>query len=397
MVFNYIFKLLLFMIIAIIIDSIHVYVQIYMRIGILYRINFNNTVIVYKIVQFANALEKVVDHIPYLFLDKEGGFYLYCIGIYEPINWNALPNIKERILVCVEKIFDVLKHVFRINLIYVIYVLWFFWRPIIDKMVYAFDIIRPNIYQFLDYLKTCLTFIQNNGWLIFIVFVSLIIFLKDNLERKLSGLPIDEELENEKADFKQIAICLDSIRGKLYECANNSKINEDILHRLLNQLEYSFARKSFDDKEYLKNTMDNCLNGLNDDLDTLKVIKGFIKNIEDLGGKNIYANYHLDIWKNVSDLHITSSSTQFLFSRKQSVIREINRIIDSNEEKDTKLLYAKLIKSVRVHWIEELDYSYQLSRYFKFIKRRKRKYNNLKKEILLTDKALSIAEHTKDK
>jgi len=25
--------------------------------------------------------------------------------------------------------------------------------------------------------------------------------------------------------------------------------------------------------------MDNCLNGLNDDLDTLKVIKGFIKNI----------------------------------------------------------------------------------------------------------------------
>jgi hypothetical protein len=229
------------------------------------------------------------------------------------------------------------------------------------------------------------------------LFVSIIIFLKDNLERKLSGLPIDEELENEKADFKQIAICLDSIRGKLYECANNSKINEDILHRLLNQLEYSFARKSFDDKEYLKNTMDNCLNGLNDDLETLKVIKGFIKNIEDLGGKNIYANYHLDIWKNVSDLHITSSSTQFLFSRKQSVIQEINRRIDSDEEKDTKLLYAKLIKSVRVHWIEELDYSYQLSKYFKFIKRRKRKYKNLKKEILLTDKALSIAEHTKDK
>ncbi|WP_333651755.1 hypothetical protein [Lacrimispora sp.] len=397
MVFNYILKLLLFVIIAIIIDSIHVYVQIYMRIGILYRINFNNTVIVYKIVQFANALEKVVDHIPYLFLDKEGGFYLYCIGIYEPINWNVLPNIKERILVCVEKIFGVMKHVFRINLIYVIYVLWFFWRPIIDKMVYAFDIIRPNIYQFLDYLKTCLTFIQNNGWLIFILFVSIIIFLKDNLERKLSGLPIDEELENEKADFKQIAICLDSIRGKLYECANNSKINEDILHRLLNQLEYSFARKSFDDKEYLKNTMDNCLNGLNDDLETLKVIKGVIKNIEDLGGKNIYANYHLDIWKNVSDLHITSSSTQFLFSRKQSVIQEINRRIDSDEEKDTKLLYAKLIKSVRVHWIEELDYSYQLSKYFKFIKRRKRKYKNLKKEILLTDKALSIAEHTKDK
>lgn len=397
MVFNYILKLLLFVIIAIIIDSIHVYVQIYMRIGILYRINFNNTVIVYKIVQFANALEKVVDHIPYLFLDKEGGFYLYCIGIYEPINWNALPNIKERILVCVEKIFGVMKHVFRINLIYVIYVLWFFWRPIIDKMVYAVDIIRPNIYQFLDYLKNCLTFIQNNGWLIFILFVSIIIFLKDNLERKLSGLPIDEELENEKAEFKQIAICLDSIRGKLYECANNSKINEDILHRLLNQLEYSFARKLFDDKEYLKNTMDNCLNGLNDDLDTLKVIKGFIKNIEDIGGKNIYANYHLDIWKNVSDLHITSSSTQFLFSRKQSVIQEINRRIDSDEEKETKLLYAKLIKSVRVHWIEELDYSYQLSTYLKFIKRRKRKYKNLKKEILLTDKALSIAEHTKDK
>lgn len=392
-----VFKLILFVITAIIIDSIHVYVQIYMHMGILHAINFNNTVIVYKIVQFVNALEKVMNYIPYLFLDKEGDFYLYCIRIYKPINWNALPNIKERLWVCVEKIFGVLKYIFRIKLIYVVYVVWFFWRPVVDEVVYAFDIIRPYINQLLEYLKTCLTFIQSNGWLIFILSISLIIFLKDNLERKLSGLPIDEELENEKANFKQIAECLVSIRRQLYVCADNSMNNKDILHGLLNQLEYSFAHNLFDDKEDLKKAMNKCLNGLNDELDTLKVIKGIVKIIEELGGKNIYANYHLDNWKNASDLHITNSSTQFLFSRKQSVIRTINRIIDSDEGMDTKLLYAKLIKSVRVHWIDELDYSYQLSRYFKFVEKRKSKYKNLKKEMLLTDKVLSIAEHSKDK
>lgn len=394
---NYFLSLLLFVVIAIFIDGIHIYFQMYMHFGILYRINFNNTAIVYKIVQFVNVLENFVEHIPYLFLYKEGKFYYYCAGIYEVTNWNAIPNMKEKFWVCVEKLFVVLKHLFRINLIYIIYVLYFFGRDIIEKMFYILHVFRPNIHQLVDNFRNCLIFIQANGWLLFILFVSLVMLLKGILERKLSGLYIDEELENKKADFKQIAEHIDAIREKLYECANISQTNEKILLRLLNQLDYSIAHKVFSDIKTLKNEIESCLKGLNDDLDTLKIIKNSIKSIEDLGGKKLYACYHLDIWKNVTDLHIASSSTQFLHSRKELVIRNINYLIDCGEEKNLKLLYDKLVKSVRNYWIDELDYYYQLSRYFKFIKRRKRKYINLKKEILLTDRALLVAERTKNK
>ena len=371
--------------ISFVIDIILYFIRYRMYYNTLLLCKYTRTEVVSQIEKVLYFVQMLGTKIPYFILKPKS----YTIeNLQEEVGHTVW--LFERLLIEFESVYYFVRQFIGIRIAYIICAFVYLYKMnyvLIQEMIAKIAEGIMNI-NFISFFQNVYGYIIKNGSGILVVTIIILLFYINYLKKKNNKYFFENIWQD---DFLQKSKAVASAQKKIQEyiILLHKSLRKNIieLKKIIDKMDRRFKYNPEESIKYDLSQFDEYKNFIDE-------IKKEIEFIEKNDGLILYITYNKKIWSQLYQLSLTSSENKYYYAHNLSECdkESIKNVL--NEEVNTAN-YKRVRSLLIMYWVDGISCFNGISRYLKYIKKRKYQFNKINSKLIRTNSLKQLLDDVK--